>query len=147
MCKLRIKVLILVLCVTLTMAKNGLECYKAEDCDRFDIKYGTNCCPSIDNDDAVIVCDKDNFDGYCEYYSMYGRNCVNVDNNDAPSSVNTLGKCFRIFEHINCQGKSRPLLPGSASHNNMAALNMNEIISSIGRCSTNDYYVGIFQAK
>lgn len=138
---------ILLVCVTLVTANHGLDCYKAEYCDRFDIKYGKNCCPSIDNDDAVIVCDNENFNGVCKYYSMYGKNCVNVDNNDLASSVNTLGKCFRIFEHINCQGKSRPLLPGSPSHNSMTALHMDEIISSIGRCQDRDYSVRFVRFK
>lgn len=140
-------VLILIVCATFIETYNGLDCYKSEQCERFDIKYGKNCCPSIDNDNAVIVCDKDDFDGNCKYYSMYGRNCVNVDNNDAPSSVDTLGKCFRIFEHINCEGRSRPLLPGSPSHDNVAALHMNETVSSIGRCNHHDHYVGFVQAK
>lgn len=139
--------LILIVCVILVRANHGMDCYKAEQCDNFDIKYGKNCCPSIYSDDAVIVCDNDNFDGVCKYYSMFGEQCVNVENNDVASSVNTLGKCFRIYEHINCQGRSRPLLPGSRSHNSMAALHMNGIISSIGRCNSQDYYVGFVRLK
>lgn len=135
------------ICISCVKSENGFNCYEAKDCDRFDIKHGNICCPSIDNDNGVIVCDEDNFEGNCKFYSMYGKSCLNLDENDTTSSINTLGKCYRIFEHINCAGISHPILPGSPSHNSTAALNMNNIITSIGLCNKNDYGVKSFRVK
>lgn len=142
-----LKLLVLFVCASFVNGDVGLNCYEAEHCDRFDIKRGKICCPSIDNDNGVIVCDKENFEGNCKFYSMYGRSCLNLDENDTANSVNTLGKCFRIFEHINCQGRSRPLLPGSPSHNSMDVLYMNGIITSVGQCNDHDYAVDFIHVK
>lgn len=139
--------IILFICISLVRCDSGLSCYEAEDCDRFDLKHGKICCPSIDNDNGVIVCDKENFEGNCKFYSMYGKNCLNLDENDTANSIDTLGRCFRIFEHINCQGKSRPLLPGSPSHNGMNVLYMNDIITSVGLCNDHDSVIDFIRFK
>lgn len=138
---------ILVICAVLVRCEDGIDCYEAEKCDQFDIKHGRICCPSIDIENGVIVCDKENFKGRCKFYSMYGKRCLNLDENDTASSVNTLRKCFRIFEHINCKGQSTPVLPGSPSHNNMTVLHMNNIITSIGHCDRDDYVVEFIRVK
>ena len=139
--------IVLLIYASFVQGDNGLNCYEAEHCDHFDVKHGKICCPSIDNDNGVVVCDKENFEGSCKFYSMYGKQCLNLDENGTANSVNTLNRCFRIFEHINCQGRSRPLLPGSPSHNSMNSLYMSDIITSVGLCNEHDSVIDFIRFK
>ncbi|CAH0381867.1 unnamed protein product [Bemisia tabaci] len=97
------------------------------------------CCPKSDGDDVqdVILCEHDQFNGDCIVTSLTGnKKCLNVEKSDWASSVNTLGKCVRLYEHENCEGKSKAYYPGSFGHDNL--WEMNDLVTSVGYCYDHD---------
>lgn len=72
---------------------------------------------------------------------MRRKQCLNLSrgDNNAASSVNTLGNCIRLYSGSDCIGKSYAFYPGSPSHDNLPKLQFNDIASSIGRCYDDDF--------
>lgn len=162
---IELTILILIFCVSFANCENGRECY-SEYCGSpiglvgvpifpYSSTCGVNylihdgacpikskyCCPAIPGNDGVVLCKGRQYSGGCKSYSMRGRQCVNldIDDNNAVNSVNTLGNCVRLYDDINCSGKSRALYPGSTQHNDLLQLKFNDVVSSFGRCYDDDY--------
>ncbi|XP_055303239.1 uncharacterized protein LOC129568923 [Sitodiplosis mosellana] len=161
----KLNVLVVIFCVSLASSDNGRECYNefcgtpigligvpiflhSSTCgEDYLIRDGAcpleskYCCPAISGRDGVILCKDRHYLGGCKSYSMHGKQCINVDSDDnnAVNSVNTLGNCVRLYDDINCSGKSRALYPGSLRHNDLLQLNFNDKTSSFGKCYDDDY--------
>ncbi|XP_050439305.1 uncharacterized protein LOC126844884 [Adelges cooleyi] len=98
------------------------------------------CCPAGDGDD-IVLCEHKDHKGNCIAHSVTSRSpCVTVDNNDWASSVDTLGKCFRLYEHNRCEGRSVAVYPGSVGHDDLSSVGMNDMVTSVGSCWDHDRY-------
>ncbi|CAF1031526.1 unnamed protein product [Rotaria sordida] len=53
---------------------------------------------------------------------------------DRGSSINTHGRCFVLFEHENCQGRSMKVTPDVNCRLNFEDCNFNDITSSFKIC-------------
>lgn len=63
------------------------------------------------------------------------KKCHNLDSfNNRISSINTNGKCVKVFVSPNCRGRSRSIAPGTNCHNNLKECGMNDLISSMRIC-------------
>lgn len=143
-------VIVLISFVLLVNCKNGSPCYDADDrcpTDSYYIREGTEngqyCCPFVDDADGIILCKDIQFNGTFTSYSIRGKQCLNLDkdDNNMASSILTIGNnnCYRLYDEINCLGKSRSFSLKSPYHNDLEQLKFNDIASSIGRCYKDDY--------
>lgn len=125
----------------------GLVLFPCSDNNDHHMQYGIKapcflvpdkyCCPSGSGAD-IALCEHTDLNGACISHSIDKNKCVNVDKNDWASSVNTFGGCFRLYEHADCEGKSIAVKPGSPSHNNLVALGMNDMVTSVSLCFSTD---------
>lgn len=160
----KLNILVLIFCVSLSSSENGLNCYHeycrtpiglvgapifpyTSSCgENYLINDGScplgrkYCCPMIPANDGVILCKSRHYKGDCKSYYMRRKQCMNIDieDNNSVNSVNTLGNCIRLYDDINCSGKSRALYPGSPKHNDLLQLNFNDKTSSFSKCYDHD---------
>lgn len=93
---------------------------------------------------AIIFCAVDSaFITFYEHAQFKGRSdspnlskrCHNLDYfNNRISSINTNGKCVKVFDSPNCRGKSRSIAPGTNCHKNLKDCGMNDLVSSMRIC-------------
>lgn len=62
--------------------------------------------------------------------------CINFhpEFNDRASSINTEGKCIRLYEHTNCGGREVTFAPGTPDHSDFTRLGFNDMASSFRVC-------------
>ena len=101
----------------------------------------------------AMICDDPDFKNYCVDLDHHG--CMNLDEilswcwisagmqgslacianaDNKVSSINTKGKCIRMYEDKDCTGDTRRFYPGSPSHSNLADIDFNDKASSIKSC-------------
>jgi len=98
------------------------------------LNFDKYCCPKIDGTGDFIYCKTDNFKEDCSTQTIKTKYCTNLKT--SMQSVNTLGQCLRIYESINCEGRSIIVRPGTSSHNNLNDYNMHA--RSVSTCFTYD---------
>ncbi|OXA37176.1 uncharacterized protein LOC110862632 [Folsomia candida] len=64
--------------------------------------------------------------------------CLEVNNlwRNRISSVNTGGGCVILCEQVGCRGHCEKLYPGTASHNNLEVLGLNDKVLSYKQCES-----------
>ena len=64
--------------------------------------------------------------------------CFNLGHgqNDRASSINTHGRCFILFEHGDCQGRSMKVAPNENCNSHFQHCNFNDVTSSFKICSS-----------
>ncbi|CAL8116371.1 unnamed protein product [Orchesella dallaii] len=86
--------------------------------------------------DTILFFDHPEFQGHSYPVTITGRGCYNFPGewNDRVSSVNTQGGCIVAWEKGSCSGRSSRIAPGTPAHNNLAAVDFSNIISSFKLC-------------
>lgn len=144
-------IVVLFLVVSLVNCENGYNCYDVgcgNRCPnstyfiRDDLcpEHGSYCCPGVHMNNGFVLCKDIMYEGNCRSYSLHVKSCMNLDAgmNNAASSVNTLGKCIRLYDLANCVGKFQVFSADSLQNYDLTEVDFNDIASSVGRCHDGD---------